>query len=1240
MTDQLQRGLSNLKDLETLLDHPKLDPAPNRTDWLVHREEVQQVLAAVDHQVLDLAPDLLRMFEDAGEREALADLIVRLASRSAAVLHASGRQREAREIMERAALLAEGQSSIVDSYNDSPDAFLRLNHAWWLLHQGRRDEAMAVARFLVGGKLTGEATAILEMPRPLERAPTLFGIYGFGLRVHGGRDHRADGTYVTTRYLTAAWVPLVPLDAFRVAPADGGYYFLEKVRLGRTARLFRIVMPLLVVAAVAGALLHGHLGSPEYKLRRELDRLAALERSARTKEAREAVLDQLEQAISGHADQVSSDAIDPAVRSVVRLGTAGIPGRIQLADVDGIRRFVRRFQALPRKARQTGAADDLIKTIERWVSQLDTKSEQNAEAALRLLGDAEALASFNVDLLRVRQHRVKVQREIAARLARDWPLEALRRYAAVGEDDAAARKAARLIETRLPDDPAVWLELAPALESWIKNAEGRGLHALIKRVQLKLGQARRQADDPDYSALLKSADEKTLAAALAGRPGRDQRLGVALARLRRKGGEAGEALAILSGLGAPGLLTTEALLLRAELEAELGRPAEAERLLSRLVAGRLPGFEAARRRYNQAIAEERDRLVASARSGSIPDKLARRLQGLAEAKQAEIFGEWLAGQLKDSPRLRRLRERYMEQGDVVPAALSLGTLRLRLANQERGARRAELLDGAERVFLAIQSEAQGLPTFHIGLGQVYHRLGKNQEGERELGRVLKKNDPLLSLAVCRVYRDLGLKTRARAVARRVFEKHGKPHRENAAVMLGLLASSNDEREGWYRRANPEDPFVKNSLLEIAADRLYARGELAAADRHYAELAVRWGQEAEHQSAAANNAALAVQRRYHCTGKLKHLDRAVRYLEAARRLEPDSALVTGNLAEAVSHRALVGILGRWLELPLLRPSSQAAGTLVAALLDGELEPEVRAALGRDAGMRRALALSREEEALAPGHVRPYDRQLYFLRHTRDVPGLRALASRLERVTRLDTADNESHVREIQDRRQDARLAEHIRTELARLTQLRRSVARAQSLWSLRSSARPRSAPSLRAPRTLAAVWYLEGESRAFLAYLDGKPGTLSGALRAYAEARRLWPALSSNLGYIHTWAGVLEASRSSRALGKRWERDRRRLGATAFLIKLVLDGEAEALGALRRSAPSLSRAVLLQRNTPTSRLGLNAWALARITENAELLARTREIVAREDLRLIRRIRARLNPAEPSTRVELGLLEARR
>jgi tetratricopeptide (TPR) repeat protein len=1221
MTDQLQRGLSNLKDLETLLDHPKLDPAPNRTDWLVHRKEVEQVLDTVEHQVLDLAPDLLDMFEDAEERAALADLVVRLASRSAAVLHASGRQREAQKIMDRAASLAAGESSVVDSYHDSTDAFLRLNHAWWLLHQGRQDEAMAVARYLVGGKLTGEATAILEMPKPLERAPTLFDIYGLGLRVYGSRDHRSDGTYVTTRYLTAAWIPLVPLDAYRVAPADEGYYFLEKVRPGPVARLFRIFMPLLVVGAVAGVLLHGHFSSPEYKLRGELERIAALEKSAKTKEAREAALDKLEQVIAAHVEQVSSDAIEPAARAVVRLGTADIPDRIKLGDVDSIRRFVRRFQLLPRGARQTGATDDLIKTVERWAGQLDTKNEQQAEAALRLLGDAEVLASFNVDLARVKERRIKVQRGIAARLARDWPLEALRRYAAVGEDDASAREAARLIESRFPDDPAVWLELQPELEAWVKNASGRGLHALTKTVKLKLEQARKRLDDPDHRALLSSTDEKKLAAALGKHPG-DQKLAVALAQLRRKSGEAEEALKIVASLGAPGLLTSKALLLRAELEAERGRPAEAERLLSRLVAGRLPGFEAARRRYHQAITAERERLVEGARTGSVPESLARRLRGLEgqKEKQAEVFGEWVAGELKASPRLKRLRDRYTKQGDVVPAALSLGTLRVRLANQERGARRKQLLDGAERVFLAIQSEAQGLPTFHIGLGQVYHRLGKNKQGERELERVLKKDEPLLSLAVCRVYRDLGLKTRARAVAHQVFKNHEKPHRENAAVMLGLLATSNDEREQWYRKANPEDPFVKNSLLEIEADDLYRRGELAAADRRYAELVTRWGKEAEHQSASANNAALAVQRRYHCTGKLKHLDRAVWYLDAARRLEPDSALVTGNLAEAVRHRALVGILARWLKLPLLRPSSPEASTLVAALLDGELEPEVRATLARDAGFRRTLALSREEEALAPGNVRPYERQLWLLRHARDVPGLKALVSRLERVKRLDTADNESHAREIREKKQDKRFAERMRTELGRLTKLRRSVERAHH--------KP----------TLAAVWYLEGEKWAFLAYLDDRPETLARALEAYAEARRLWPALSGNLGYIHTWAALLEASRRSRTLGKMWERDRRQLGVTAFMVKLVLDKETEALGALR-SAPSLSQAVALRKKTPTSRLGLSAWALARITQDAELLEKTRELLKREDLRLVKRVRARLNPTDASTKVELGLLEAK-
>jgi len=43
-------------------------------------------------------------------------------------------------------------------------------------------------------------------------------INGFGTAYYGKRDRAEDGSYITTQWVTALWVPIVPLGSYRVLP--------------------------------------------------------------------------------------------------------------------------------------------------------------------------------------------------------------------------------------------------------------------------------------------------------------------------------------------------------------------------------------------------------------------------------------------------------------------------------------------------------------------------------------------------------------------------------------------------------------------------------------------------------------------------------------------------------------------------------------------------------------------------------------------------------------------------------------------------------------------------------------------------------------------------------------------------------------------------------------------------------------------------------------------------------------
>lgn len=45
---------------------------------------------------------------------------------------------------------------------------------------------------------------------------------GCGTSYYGQRDHAADGSYITTLWATAVWIPLLPLASYRVRPVGKG----------------------------------------------------------------------------------------------------------------------------------------------------------------------------------------------------------------------------------------------------------------------------------------------------------------------------------------------------------------------------------------------------------------------------------------------------------------------------------------------------------------------------------------------------------------------------------------------------------------------------------------------------------------------------------------------------------------------------------------------------------------------------------------------------------------------------------------------------------------------------------------------------------------------------------------------------------------------------------------------------------------------------------------------------------
>lgn len=49
-----------------------------------------------------------------------------------------------------------------------------------------------------------------------------FTLNGFGTKFYGEGDLRSDGSFITTEWITAAYIPIIPIRSFRLARAVGG----------------------------------------------------------------------------------------------------------------------------------------------------------------------------------------------------------------------------------------------------------------------------------------------------------------------------------------------------------------------------------------------------------------------------------------------------------------------------------------------------------------------------------------------------------------------------------------------------------------------------------------------------------------------------------------------------------------------------------------------------------------------------------------------------------------------------------------------------------------------------------------------------------------------------------------------------------------------------------------------------------------------------------------------------------
>ncbi len=1218
MAETMETLGATLEQIFGALHDERLEPDPKRADWGQQSATIDELMQTFVGSVVTPFEELRGQLDD-DSRTAVADSIAVVGSRLAGLLLASGRSRAGTGMLAKLAALASGElAEELRAGERDPDSYVAYVHGRYLVAHDQLDRARAAFdQAIAGGKekvLVQVARDARLRAKPLTKAPELFRLNGFGLGMYGARDPY-DGTHISTHCISALWIPILPLAAYRVIEHGDSYSFLSRAPLSAFAIWYRRAVLVAAVVLIAGASLMSYLDNPSRLAGKAFDAAQAAEQAG-----------DIELAINGyetilaHPDlHLAGDVADDTAVALTGLYLDQVAEPVTPNSVEHIVRVLRRVEEMPPEARDAATREVVVERVKAWSAAIGTATPEAAQRNLELLDATLPLASGDA-AGELATMRARVSHGLAESLAADWPLEALALYIdAPSSDDETLRAAGQVVET-LTERPSLMNAARSDVERWSRiSGHLDELSAVRSAAAASLDAQATLADDAERTGVLASGDVDTLAGYLAEHRG-DQEVAVALANARAGAGDMAGALSALESLGEPGWLTPDAQQLRASLLMESGQLSEADALLTSIVSFRLPRMLRASQAYRSAANTEQDRLIDQARSGYLPADLEAKLAGQSEAEQQAIFGEWLRESLQNNSQLTALREVYTAHSAVIPMSLTLGMVKLRRANQAAGDERQALLDEAERAFLAIRQDAEGLPSYHLGLGQVYHRLGRTDDGDGEFKHVMDLGEPQLTLEVCRAYRELGLSSRAKEVAEKVWESQQAPYHQVAAEILGIMAREPDEAETWLKRADQSSPSVRINLREVQAQRFAREGKLRQADRAMAEVAAYYAKNANSSAAAANNAAVAYQARFNYTGDKKHLLAASQSFDKALRLEPDNGLLINNTAEAYQVLARVEILDTWLDISDLAPDADKLNTLVRVLARGPQREALIGAIGKSAALRRSLTLAEQYMVLAPQDVAGYELASDWYNLQANEDKLSALRDAVVRQGTFDTAERDQ-------RRARARAGEYDDQVLASVAEdldvARKVVAKA----------------GRRGPDRAAAE-LLVGTLLIRRGVMQSAREDLDAAVEAFRRADRAWPELGAGteLADALVLLAIVKASEDSPELAAAWEAERRVYSVPVLLHRLLSGPHGDSVRDALRAQPEIAEAARLSGSLATLRPRLQDWVLGRVAGDQALEAAGAAWFGARYKQLAMEITARLAPNAPDATATLEIMQA--
>ncbi|KAF0246590.1 MAG: hypothetical protein FD180_588 [Planctomycetota bacterium] len=894
----------------------------------------------------------------------------------------------------------------------------------------------------------------LDEPRllmaPINSAPPLFRINGFGVGLYGRSSCQSDGTYVSTLCLSALFIPVFPLTSYVVCAAGEGTTFFGRVPLtafARWARGFSLAAVALLTFLGVRSALHDE---QEELQKRDLARAEEFEKAGKHREAVEAL----------YLPTISrNEKIRSKAGEIARAAAVGELDR--LPDANAVVEFVqkgvgKKIWSWPRATTTAWFGEALFKAVDRcldrvaWPGLPDPEASPDSAAAYQRVAQAPRdLIDWARELSPAIASRPHLQAGLKFCARHPWPPTQAAVLAwhegSSPPSDLVASFGRELERKRYPGwkaDALVYLGAASAeaarpvlllraRDAWLGREAGADLLPLRSRLPAAL-LAMLDADAQESAAKRLPMLEAAKKVAELEAPqdawhaaGIERRLAVAYSELNDADPEKypftltiphaiasaeafpddGEMAALamqgLLGMGEPdraisigerskGVPGTRIWL--GVSYARAGRSQDAINLLSPFVNEHFPPFVAAW----QAWEKENESLTKhfwEQLNRGIDQGLVKRLNALPEGQAQEEATAWVQTNVDRAPKMRELAAKIREHADARIAARELAMVRLSAgrALPPGQSRKTELAE-AERLFRDLRKVSGGDDGDDLALVQVFLWLGRNEEADALIDKLEKSPDGLILTELGDSLREVGRTDAAARILEKAWATLPKdPAKSHAAALRALVSQDSDDELLWLGRCQQDDPYVATMIAETKARKLMEEGKAAEAVPLLKQAAAYWEKHTD-QASSLNNAGVNYETAFLATGDPALLRDAMKSFRKALALNPENPLLTTNAVASMAHFGWSTLTGTALRVDVLQEMpSDDWGPYIVPAPDRE---DWRKRVSAQPELREAADLGERAALLAPDQSTGFSVQMEFASAASDVPRLKRLREALE------------------------------------------------------------------------------------------------------------------------------------------------------------------------------------------------------------------------------------------------------